>query len=376
MKLFELIANLPDELAQALERQTKAAINTTDDRGFKYIKFIYKESIVKASSVLTEYHIATDIKATGREVRQLLREALVDAPDRAPINISFAVRPLHDDQTLLDIGAIYGDKVYFNVGDPRGGKLGPSGLPEWTDYFKQVSLAIQRDPSLYEDIVKSACERLEAASDIVSWAEEDWKLLLLARNFPELYVSMTSGRSILRQTRRLIDTLEAALNKRSSAAIYHTANILEWLAFLKPRMFEGVDLKEGRETREKLATSLLRAVDPTENLPGRVRMETAWAISWASVASQEFGGLVYEKLIEYAEAESSAPIATTLRGAALRSFLYPTPYFLAAISQKAGWFEASVLDHHQFRRIAIAGQHDDALNHFRSKLDSVLPRGE
>lgn len=376
MQILEIVSDMPNELWQRLKSQTEAAIRTTNPNDFAYFKFAYQDSVVTASPVLTEYHITVDLKEPGHKVRQKIRKALIDAPEQTPINISFAGRQLENTQALADIGVAYADKIYFNVGDPSGEGPGPSGLAVWSDYFKKVSTAIRRDHNLYEEIVDTVCQRLEEITDLEQLSEQDWGLLLLMRNLPGVYADVASSRFILKPTQRLIKTLGTALEQNNQVTIYHAANVLEWLAYLKPRMFKGVDLHEGDQARKALASGLLQVIDPAKNMPGRVRMEAAWAISWTSVASQDFGREVYEKLVAYEETESPTPIAVTLRSAALRSFLYPTPYFIAATSQRAGWFQASILDRHEFRRIAISGRHDEALKHFRSELESALPRDE
>ncbi len=373
MEPLELTSDLPTDLWHNLQYQTESALAVTNASDFAYFKFIYLGNVKQASTVLTEFHLVLDWETPGREIQTQLRQAIGSLHPTIPIEISFAGKPLGENQNPAELGSVYGDKIYFGAENPQKSDNILGNSQKWFDYFQRVATAINNDPSLYQQIIDAACKGMENTPNTKQWTELTWKLLLLARNLPGIYADKATGRMVLKPTQQLIQTLKASLEQNNQGAVYHTANILEWLAYLKPRMFEGVDLYDGEQSRKALAQTLLSSINPSRNLPGRVRMEAAWAIGWASVASQAFGQEVYETLVTYAQQEENKSIAMTLRCAALRSFLYPTPYYRAAISQQGGWYQASILDEQQFRQLALSGKHDEALKHFREKLVNSLP---
>lgn len=376
MRFSKLISTLSDELWHRLKQQTDRALGANDPKDYAYFKFIYLNSVVTASPVLTEYHLEVDWTISGLELQKKIIDFLGDQPRPLPVNITFAGRRLKENETLADIGATYADKIYFNIGEPQGGSSGPAGSEAWSRYFNDLSKQIRQNPVLYEEIVDVVCEQIKEEKLLSKWEESDWKLLLLLRNMLGTYANSAPSNSILRVTQQLNATLDTAIEQNDAGTIYHICNVLEWLAYLKPRMFEGFDLAAGMAARSNLATSLLSVLEPQRNLPGRVRMEAAWAVGWASVASRDFGRLVYRRLVELTEHEKAAklsPIVLTLRCAALRSLLYPTPYMQAALSQNAGWFQASIQDQQEFRRVAFIDDHNEAVKHLHSELIKDLP---
>lgn len=374
MTLQKLISRMPVDLWQRLADQTREALELSDTKDYAYFKFVYQGTVVTPSAVFTEFHLGMDWEEQGQAVKQRLRSEIRDAPTSAPVNVAFAGRTLREDQSLSELGAVYGDKLYFNIGPPKGGtQMTPSTIV-WSDYFRDVVSRLRQQPKLYEDVVDEVCKGTCSIESESNWSGDLWKLIVLMRNLPGIFAEMANGPTFLRTTQRLVEVLQLSLEDSRPALVYHLSNVLEWLAYLKPRMFEGYDLLEGDESRRRLADALLTAVDPSRGLPGRVRMEAAWALGWAGVASEDFGRLGFARLQQFAGIEKSLPLFLALQGAALRCQIHPTPYAVAALSQAAGWFQSDLHFQTEARRIAITKRQDELLARFRSMLTERLAK--
>lgn len=363
----------PEELIQQLQHHTHMALTSNHIEDLGYFKFILLDNTLSALIVVNEFHMPMDWNSSGKLVCRRIQHALDGFDEESSITLSFAGREIGDTRTLSSSGASYGDKVYFNLDVINLATPIAERVSQWHTYFRDVGRVMERNPALYALIAETVCAKFAVTTQPEQLTTDDWNKILALRNLCGLYAERADSAFALSTTRLLTTTLTTVLEAQNVTGVYHLANILEWLAYLRPRMFEGFDLLEGQQARKALAAALLSCIDPAYNLPPLVRLEAAWAIGWISVASQDFGREVYERLIEYERDEPLLAVRVAIRSAALRSLLYPSPYYMAALSQAGGWFQASVLDQNEFRRVAISGHRDEALFNFHAQLSDVLP---
>ncbi len=178
----------------------------------------------------------------------------------------------------------YCDKIYAKPLQQQPNTIWMS----YKRYFNQAQMMILTNPTLYTEL----CSKLKELSSLPSPPEDKlYSYLVLLRSLPDTVARAKDGHieaaRSLKELLTLLDSLDEDGLPLASEITYNVINAVEWLTYLIPKMYGALPIDE------KLVERLEKYISG-ENYKLAIRMEAAWALGWASVASIAVATHVHE----------------------------------------------------------------------------------
>jgi hypothetical protein len=209
-------------------------------------------------------------------------------------------------------------------------------LKDWDRFFTDLAHHVENNPNGYLVLCKEVQNQLGHLDASDFEPEYLWRCLVLLRSLPGIFTRSASPKLVLGSIEELLASMESADSLSSYQYIYSLVNAIEWLTYTCPAAFE-VKGNGGTRTRRALVEYLGKLIKD-QTLPLCLRMETAWAISWAGISCPEVGPDALPDLIAAERSEPISLLRQVLRATGLRVGYFRSAYSWASISREGGSF--------------------------------------
>jgi hypothetical protein len=314
------VTQIPEDVVNNIRNITRRHLDAgNNEQKARHIKVAFVDSLSPPPRViLWEVHLpvkgldpdddqvkSPTIHDLIRDLRDSLRN---DAPQLTGLNFDLYFATAHlghvigNSEYLRNYLAAYGDKIYA-VPVEQSNK--PLAWTEYRDFFVEAGKAVRANPLLYLEL----CNHI--ANFFVRPGKEDsfelYQHIVLLRCLPECVAygadltNFTSNLAtdphtinpLVESTRTLINLLQQFENRGETllneSTIYNVINALEWLAYVEPRIFSedlvDTDSSQVRPLYIEYAEILANCINDQNGYHLTSRVEAAWAIGWAGVAS-------------------------------------------------------------------------------------------
>jgi tetratricopeptide (TPR) repeat protein len=369
-KVKSLLENVPQEAWKRLQEQTSEHMQRKKD--VEFIKFVCVDRRRFPLAVVFEEHLNVDIRSPVETIKAEINAAL-GFPESTPIQLHFSGRQLQDKSILSENGVAYPDKVYFYI-DTQGqedpvnfASFDEKGKARWEQikrWKKQLQLLLEQI-QIYPDSYSSIAGFFRAKLCDPSTDESDlWRAILALRNLAGFIEEEVQENAAVEAASDLLDTLKKLDHQEKPYVwMYNIVNVLEWLAYRYPDILarRECDLHYVymTEVGQKFLNYLIEIIGD-EQAPPVLKLEVAWAFSWAGISNLEFSGksapAIFDCLSRLGEGyeEVKRALGVALVRSSVIRFVYPD----AGSFERLGGFRKS--PHYNLLNVSTIFTSDEA----------------